>query len=296
MEAKHAFMKGLSGYGIFYRTEDFLVFITIVSVLVRKMNLTILSFCPMFNHIHFLIKDISKQRLRSFIQRVAITFVKQYNMYYSREGSLFKKAFGYSIKRSVKIIMGSCAYVFNNTVAGKLFKTAKEYKWNLLAYLESDHPFSKPLVKKTCRHKMRIFLEKVDYFNKNNMYLTYNVLESIFDKIKKEEHSQLVDYILSKYSFLSKEALLELYADYDHLIAAINSNAGSEYELEDEYGDHSCYRTMLGIVRKLGYKGNKLNFEALPSEEVDDLYNLILSNTAIPSYNINRFLHRAGGT
>ena len=32
MEAKHAFMKGRFGYGIFYRSEDFLVFITIVSV------------------------------------------------------------------------------------------------------------------------------------------------------------------------------------------------------------------------------------------------------------------------
>ena len=292
MEAKHAFMKGRFGHGIFCRSEDFLVFITIVSVVVRKMGLTVIAFCPMFNHAHFLIKDIGKQRLRLFIKRVGILFVKQYNLDYARKGPLFKKPFGDSFKRSVKIILGSVAYVFNNPVAGKLFQKAIQYRWNLLAYFENKNPFSQPIRKEFCRHVMRVALKKVDYFYSKTIYLTYDALRNIFKNLNEEEHKQIIDYILFKYTFLSFESLEELYGNYDKLIASIDSNAGSEYDLEDEYGDHSCYRTMLDIVRKLGYKDRKLNFESLPNEEVDKLFTLILTTTSIPPYNINKFLHR----
>ena len=292
MEAKHAFMKGLFGHGIFYRLEDFLVFITIVSVLVRKMELTVISFCPMFNHVHFLIRDITTQRLRSFILRVATMFVKQYNLDYSRKGPLFKKPFGYSVKKSVKIILGSAAYVFNNPVAGKLSRKAIQYRWNLLAYIGNKTPFSNPFRKDLCRHSMRLALQKVDYFHSKNMFLTYTALRNIFKDLDEQEHKQIIDYILFKYNFLSFESLEELYGNYDKLIAAIDSNAGSEYDLEDEYGDHSCYRTMLELVKKVGYKDKKLNFESLPDKEVDKLFSLILTTTNIPPYNINRFLHR----
>ena len=292
MEAKHAFMKGRFGHGIFYRTEDFLVFITIISVLVRKMGLTVIAFCPMFNHVHFLVKDIKTQRLRLFILRAATLFVKQYNLDYSRKGPLFKKPFGYSVKKSVKIILGSVAYVFNNPVAGKLSKKAIQYRWNLLAYIGNRTPFSKPIRKDLCRHVMRLALKKVDYFRSRNMFLTYNALRNIFKNLDEEEHKQIIDYILFSYIFLSFESLEELYGNYDKLIASIDSNAGSEFDLEDEYGDHSCYRTMLNLVKKLGYKDKKLNFEMFPDEEVDKLFSLILTTTNIPPYNINRFLHR----
>ena len=112
MEARHAYIKGLRGNGIFYRSEDFIVLITIVSVLVKKGGVKVMAFCPMFNHIHFLIKNISLNDLRRFIQRLAIIFVKEYNNEYGRKGTVFQKPFGCSLKRTIKIIMGCVAYVF----------------------------------------------------------------------------------------------------------------------------------------------------------------------------------------
>ena len=64
MEARHGYIKGLRGNGIIYRSEDFIVLITIVSVLVKKAGMKVMAFCPMFNHIHFLIKNISLNKLR----------------------------------------------------------------------------------------------------------------------------------------------------------------------------------------------------------------------------------------
>ena len=75
------------------------------------------------------------------------------------------------------------------------------------------------------------------------------------------------------------------------MLIAIDSNAGSEFDLEDEYGDHSCYREMLKVVKKLGYKDKRLNFEAIPEKELNYLFNLISRRTKSPSSCIKKFLH-----
>ena len=291
MEARHAYIKGRRGNGIFYRSEDFIVLITIVSVLVKKAGMKVMAFCPMFNHIHFLIKKISLNDLRRFIQRLAIIFVKEYNNEYGRKGTVFQKPFGCSLKRTIKIIMGCVAYVFNNPVAAKLSRAAREYRWSLYAYHNNKNPYSEPLKKETCRNKMRVALKKVDYFHAKGQYLSYATLRDIFEYLNQKEHLQMIDYILSKYYFLSKESLEELYGSFSRMLIAVDSNAGAEFELEDDYGDHSVYRKMLGTVMKYGYTDQKLNFESLPRKEVGRLYKLLSERTRAPRDSINRFLH-----
>ena len=291
MEARHAYIKGRRGDGIFYRSEDFIVLITIVSILVKKAGMKVMAFCPMFNHIHFLIKNISLNTLRRFIQRLAIIFVKEYNNEYGRKGPVFQKPFGCSLKRTAKVIMGCVAYVFNNPVAGKLSRAAREYQWSLYAYHNNKNPYSEPLKKETCRNKMRVALKKVDYFHAKGQYLSYATLRDIFEYLNQKEHLQMIDYILSKYYFLSKESLEELYGSFSRMLIAVDSNAGAEFELEDDYGDHSFYRTMLGTVMKYGYTDLKLNFESLPKNEVRRLYDLLSARTHAPRDSINRFLH-----
>ena len=290
MEARHAFIKGINGFGIFYRLEDLLVFFTIVSVIVRRMELTVLAFCPMFNHIHFLFKEISLSELRSFIHRITTAFVREYNTRYERKGSLFQSPFGYSLKKGVKIIMGCVAYVFNNAVAGKMVRTAMEYRWNLLAYHDNSHPFSNKLRKDHSRNVMRVALRKVDYLY--NEGKSYNVLKKLFHGLDRDESNQLIDYIMLKYNFLAFKDLEELYDGFWKMITAVESNAGSEFDLEDEYGDHLCYLEMLSIVKSIGYKGSSLNFEKLSEESKDSLFWTLKNQTHAKSSCINKFLHR----
>ena len=291
MKATHAFIKGRLGGGIFYRSEDFLVYITIISVHVRIMGLSVLAFCPMFNHIHFLFKEIELNSLRCFIQLAGKAFVREYNEEYGSKGSLFQKHFGRSVKKGLKIILGCVAYVFNNPVAGRLDRKAEDYKWNLLAYRDNMYPFSKPVNRKTCRHALKVAMEKIDYIHKSGSYIGYAALGNILAVLNKEETRQVTDYILSKYSFISYEMLDELYGSHDSLLIALESNAGAEYDLEDEYGDHSCYRRMLVCVMELGFTGNKLNFERLSEEELRALYYIIKSKTNAPLSCICKFLH-----
>lgn len=131
MEAIHVFIKGRNGNGVFYRTEDFLVLISIVGTIAREMGISIIAFCPMFNHVHILVKGIDMETLRALIHKIETTFVREYNHEYNRSGPLFQKSFGRSVKKESKTILGCVAYVFNNPVAGKLCKEAIAFRWNL---------------------------------------------------------------------------------------------------------------------------------------------------------------------
>lgn len=291
MNSTHVFIKGISGRGIFYRSEDLIVLITIISVLVRIMGLTIIAFCPMFNHIHLLFKDIGLKELRPFIMRLVRLFVKEYNTGYGRSGSVFERPFGYSFKKGLKITLGSVAYVFNNPVAGNLKKNANDYKWNLLAYRNCRNPYSGKFWKKNCRKELRNAADMVDYLYREGRYLSYRVLNGILNDLDADEKKQITDYILFKYSFVSYKFLEELYGSWERAIVAINSNAGSEYDIKDEYGDHSCYRKMLKMVMDLGYCDNKLNFDALDEYQKGQLYYLIKAKVNAPTSCIKKFLH-----
>ncbi|MBR4756961.1 MAG: transposase [Bacteroidales bacterium] len=294
MEATHVFVKGRQGGGIFYRKEDFLVYITIVSVLVRQLELEVLAFCPMFNHVHFLFKMIEPGVLRKFIQLSAHSFVREYNAEYGRKGALFQKGFGRSMKKGIKIILGCVAYVFNNPVAGRIARKASDYKWNLLAYMDNKSPFSKPVKRKHSRYALKVALKKIDYFHSSGTYIGYAALRNIFADLDKEEIRQATDYLLYKYSFISYTSLEELYGSREKLLVALDSNAGSEFDLEDEYGDHSVYRRMLKTVVDFGFTGRDLNFERLPEKEARALYYLIKSKANAPHSSICKFLHLDG--
>lgn len=291
MEAKHVFIKGRFGHGIFYRNADLLVFITMASVVARSMGLTVLAFCPMFNHVHILFKDIDEDSERRFIIRLETAFVREYNKEYSRKGPLFQRPYGRSLKKGAKIILGCVAYICNNPVAGKLCARAMDYRWNLLAYHDSSHPFSDPLAKKSCGNVLRLAFRKVDYFRSSGRILSYGALNSLFKGLSTYEARQLTDYIVSKYNFLSYESLSELYGSIDRMRLAVDSNAGAEFEIEDDFGDHSCYRKMLALVRRFGYDGKRMNFESISPEEYERLFRMIRSGTWAHPTSIKKFLH-----
>jgi len=289
MEAKHVYMKGLHGWGLFYRIEDILVFLTIYSVLARSMNLVVMSFAIMFNHIHSLFKAISSGTLTSFQLRLSTAFAKEYNKEYGREGAIFNSPFGKAKKRETKTIVSCIAYIFNNPVAGKMCEKAIEYRWNLLAYFNNPCPFSKKLVKRKSRHIMRTALKVVDIYYSEGKALGYQVLRRVFRGLTPEEKDQMVDYIVSKYNFLNYNALFNILGSFDDVRMVVDTIAGNEYDMEDDYGDHSCYRKLIAHSRALGFEGP--NYERLSSEQIATLSAKLFRRVNASHNQMRKFLH-----
>ena len=230
----HTYQRSVSGFNIFYEVEDYLVYYTIFSVMSRRYGMVVYGLCLMIDHIHTLTSTSSCKTFSKFMSNVAIQFVKEYNRYHNRVGPLFSECFGSAPKAGLKRLRTAIAYLFNNPVERLLCKRAQEYRWNFLAYAASDNPFSDPLVLKKASRRLRRALKEVDGTVKRNEYMTYVQLKRMFVGMDARETNQLIDYIIVRYNIIRYEDLTtKCYDGYENMLMAINSNAGSEYEVQE---------------------------------------------------------------
>ncbi len=286
----HICSKGINGFCIFYSFKDILVYITMYYVYAKVEGIVTDAFCVMINHTHSLVKVSKVDKLSAFVRNLESAFALEYNQYHKRTGQLFKRRFGGAPKPVIKLFISCLIYIFNNPVAGRICEKAMSYRWNLMAYHNSSHPFSTKLDKSKCSHKLACALKFVDYNWSRNQYLNYTVIEDIFDGLSKEETQQLIDYIVFKYLVIDFGSLENNFNGMNNALTAIEATYGSEYDIKEDWEDFGKYELMRMRIQKLGYQQN-VNFETCPKEEIRQLYDILKRETDAPSLQIRKFLH-----
>lgn len=292
-QMNHTYQRSVSGFNIFYEVEDYLVYYTIFSVMSRRYGMVVYGLCLMIDHIHTLTSTSSCKTFSKFMSNVAIQFVKEYNRYHNRVGPLFSECFGSAPKAGLKRLRTAIAYLFNNPVERLLCKRAQEYRWNFLAYAASDNPFSDPLVLKKASRRLRRALKEVDGTVKRNEYMTYVQLKRMFVGMDARETNQLIDYIIVRYNIIRYEDLTtKCYDGYENMLMAINSNAGSEYEVQElRYGRSDAeYRYLYKYVHEKGFK-DAGEVISLPLDSKFKLMVDMMNETSVSKLQICKFLH-----
>lgn len=292
-QMNHTYQRTVSGFNIFYEVEDYLVYYTIFSVMSRRYGMVVYGLCLMIDHIHTLTSTSSCKTFSKFMSNVAIQFVKEYNRYHNRVGPLFSECFGSAPKAGLKLLRTAIAYLFNNPVERLLCKRAQEYRWNFLAYAASDNPFSDPLVLKKASRRLRRALKEVDGTVKRNEYMTYVQLKRMFVGMNAREKNQLIDYIIVRYNIIRYDDLItKCYDGYENMLMAINSNAGSEYEVQElRYGRSDAeYRYLYKYVHEKGFK-DAGEVISLPADSKFKLMVDMMNETSVSKLQICKFLH-----
>lgn len=292
-QMNHTYQRTVSGFNIFYEVEDYLVYYTIFSVMSRRYGMVVYGLCLMIDHIHTLTSTSSCKTFSKFMSNVAIQFVKEYNRYHNRVGPLFSECFGSAPKAGLKLLRTAIAYLFNNPVERLLCKRAQEYRWNFLAYAASDNPFSDPLVLKKASRRLRRALKEVDGTVKRNEYMTYVQLKRMFVGMDAREKNQLIDYIIVRYNIIRYDDLTtKCYDGYENMLMAINSNAGSEYEVQElRYGRSDAeYRYLYKYVHEKGFK-DAGEVISLPADAKFKLMVDMMNETSVSKLQICKFLH-----
>ena len=292
-QVNHTYQRAVSGFNIFYEVEDYLVYYTIFSVMSRRYGVIVYGLCLMIDHIHSLTCTSCSKTFSKFMSNVAIRFAKEYNRYHDRVGPLFSECFGSAPKAGMKLLRTAIAYLFNNPVERFLCKRAQDYRWNFLAYAASDNPFSDPLVLKKASRRLRRALKEVDGTVKRNEYMTYVQLKRMFVGIDAREKNQLIDYIIVRYNIIRYDDLTtKCYDGYENMLMAINSNAGSEYEVQElRYGRSDAeYRYLYKYVHEKGFK-DAGEVISLPADAKFKLMVDMMNETSVSKLQICKFLH-----
>ncbi|MBQ6291620.1 MAG: transposase [Bacteroidales bacterium] len=286
--AHHLYLKALKGNVLFYRTEDYIFFLTLLSVLARRYGIGIEALCIMFNHVHIFVKAADIRVFKAFCRDLQSIFSKEYNKEYFQKGKLMMRS-GYAPKSSSKSVLSCLIYIVNNPVAGHLTKTALEYKWNLLAFFQSDHPFSDRLVKSSCRLRMREAARMVDYCHRQGKQLNYPMLKCIFKDLTPKEKLTITDYIINLYNPIDKESFLKRFGDWNTAVIAFESTTGSEHDVPEAWEDYSIYLNMLRLC--LRHKKRPEHFTRMGEDEKLRLVKLLSAVPYSTQEHIRRFLH-----
>lgn len=278
---------------IFYSWKDRLVYYTIFSVMACNYRVSVLALALMFDHLHYLIKVMMRETYAKFVGVTTSTFVMAYNRDSGRKGALFRKAYSNSPKRRDKDVRTCIAYDYNNSVEKKLFSRAEQDRWNLLAYIDDPHPYSRPIDKKTASRKLLRSMEAANRFHKRNEFLDYPVVRKLFDGLVNAECEQLLDFIISLYLPIDREKLLGYYKSYKDMVIAINSNTGSEYNLDEVYDpeSHQCFVQMLEITRKSSFADDPRSIILASDAKKWQIAEALMNRTDATLGQVKRFLH-----
>jgi REP element-mobilizing transposase RayT len=290
---QHIYVRALQYFVIFYTMEDRLVYYTIFAVMARKYQVTVLALALMFDHIHHLIKVKDKETMGKFVGVTTSTFAMAYNRDSGRKGPLFWKAFGNASKRKDKEVRSSIAYNYNNSAEKKLFARAEQDRWNFLAYIDSTHPFSKEIDRKSASKKLLGSMDTAFLYHARNEYLDYPVVRRLFQGLEADEQEQLLDFIISLYLPIDKESLLGFYKSYDAMVLAINSNTGKEYDMNEIYDpeSHQDFVRMLNLTRRSSFATDPRSIILAPDELKWKIVKTFMDRAGASLNHAKRFLH-----
>ena len=290
---QHIYQRSIKQFIIFYSMEDRLVYFTIFAVLARTYGIIVLALALMFDHIHCLIKASDRKTYAGFIGVVTLTFALAYNRDSGRKGALFEKAYSNAPKRKDKDVRTSIAYNYNNSVEKKLFARAEEDRWNFLAYVDNPHPFSAPIDKRKASKKLIRSMDAATRYHKRNEYLDYPVVRALFDGLSADEREQLLDFIISLYLPIDRDRLLGFYKSYEDMVIAINSNTGSEYDINEFFDpeSHQDFAKMLEIVGRSSFADDPRSIILAPVAKRRQIADTLLRLTGGSRNHVKRFLH-----
>lgn len=295
----HVYHRALDKGVIFYSLEDRLVYYTLAAVMSRRHGVSVLAASIMFTHTHQSIVAPSLEAYRCYLHDLESTFVRRYNVYHSRTGSLYARNPGHSQKMSSKEKRTNIIYVYNNHVEKQICTKAVQHRWSFLAYALSDCPFSQAINPDNCSAALSMAIRLVDRRIARSRSLKYKDLDSILPELSPQEREQFTDYVIARYALIDFGKAASLFGNLESLLVAVDSSTGSEYDIREDFYSKSdvAYEELLALLKKLNSKVPDLDRPLIHSVYVIDvglkerIARAATRSTSATNYQLRAFFH-----
>lgn len=181
----HVYNRGNRKQNIFLQNKDYERFLERLREYKEKFNVTILGYCLMPNHFHFLLRQESDIPISLFMLRLGTSYAKYFNIKYSEVGSLFQGRFKAKLIDSDEYLLQVSRYIHRNPFS--ILTPGVElvaYPWSSYrAYVNGEK--DNILVDSSCI---------LNYFSENNKLKEYKQFTE-YDSPTEDEIQQLKGYV-----------------------------------------------------------------------------------------------------
>lgn len=268
----------------FYQDEDFLVFMSIVSVMARKYNIRVVSLCIMFNHFHIAVYAESEKALNSFYGNICCQFSRAYNSRKDKNKIVFKRRKNSCEKFADKDKRNCYIYIANNPVEKSYCVRAMDYRWNFLSY------YGKTWIgPETISSDMALAMAIVRYDLKNSRPLRYGFLELYRSRLSSAEFRILEDYMILNYLEVDYSEIETLFGSFNDFISATRYSTGSDYDIQENNlkENYRHYADLGRIAEMNGFRGG----DNLEGKDLYKITRQMAYTTTARNLEISRFLH-----
>lgn len=126
----HVMVQGINKEYIFNKKIYIELYLKILNDLIIEYNITIIAYCMMNNHAHFLFYTEDINELGIFMKRVNQKFAKLYNYKENRCGSLFRNRYQSEAIYDVKYLINCIKYIHNNPVKAQIVSSCEDYRYS----------------------------------------------------------------------------------------------------------------------------------------------------------------------
>jgi putative transposase len=130
----HIYNRGVSKVTIFREESNFLFTIKKIKECSQTNNISMIAYCLMPNHYHFLVRQGGEEPAGNLPQFVFNSYTKAYNKKYDTSGTLFEGRFRAKVVQTKSHLFHLCRYIHGNPVKDGLVTDPAD--WPYSNYLE----------------------------------------------------------------------------------------------------------------------------------------------------------------
>ena len=119
---------------LYLEDDNYIYFLKIIKRLLLQFEFSIIAYCLMPTHFHFLIQIKGETDFSAFMSRLLSAYSKAFNKKYIRSGPLFTERFKHVAVSQPEHLLHLCRYIHLNPLKAGLVKDINE--WPFSNYLE----------------------------------------------------------------------------------------------------------------------------------------------------------------
>ena len=203
-------VQGVNKEYIFNKNEYIEKYLNIIKENKANYNFTIMAYCIMNNHAHFLVYTENIEDFGKFMHKVNLLYAQMYNKKENRCGVLFRNRYKTEPIYERKHLLNCIKYIHNNPVKAKIVSRCDEYKYSSYTdYINNKGVAKSKIVKEIFGSKCNFLVMFNQVVNMRFMDIDTESIEErneyIISGIRKFEK----DYEKTTFEILSSRNLLK---------------------------------------------------------------------------------------
>ncbi len=130
----HVYNRGANRQPIFRTEENYIFLLRRVKKYATRFAISVIAYCLMPNHYHFLLRQESTHIISLFVQAVFNSYTKAFNKMFDRSGTLFEGPFRAIMVDRDEYLIHLCRYIHRNPLEAGLVNHPA--RWPFSNYLE----------------------------------------------------------------------------------------------------------------------------------------------------------------